>query len=99
MIYDLPKVGFTDPVPLEKGFIQGRIDAPPRFRIFLGWVLKPVIRWWQEANYGIREGHRGGKLLNRVVWADNVWIFATCPGMYQAMIDMFTGRLEQAKPK
>ena len=91
---DVPMAGLTDDIPLEKGFVQGRIDSPPRFRHFLDFVLKPVIIWWMEAGYGIKWGYKGERLLTHVVWADNVWIFASSHGMYQVMVDMLTWKLE-----
>ena len=97
ILYDIPEVGFTEAVPMQKGLVQGRIDSPARFRIFLDWVLLPCVGWWNEGNYGIRWGHKGERLINHLVWADNVWLFASSVGMYQAMLDMLTLRLEQAK--
>ena len=82
---------------MERGFVQGRIDAPPRFRIFLDHVMKQVVQWWNEAGYGVRWGYRGEKLLTHAIWADNIWIFATSHGMYQAMVDILTNRLEAMK--
>ena len=97
IVYDIPDVGFTEVIAMQRGLVQGRIDSPARFRIFLDWVLKPCVAWWNEANYGIRWGLKGEHLFNHPVWADNVWLFATSVGMYQAMLDMLTFRLEQAK--
>ena len=59
LIYDLPKAGFTEPVPLEQGMVQGRIDAPAWFRIFLDHILAPVVKLWVEAGFGVRWGFRG----------------------------------------
>ena len=97
LVYDLPKAGFTEPVSLEQGMVQGRIDAPARFRIFLDHVLAPVVKLWAEAGFGVRWGFRGEKTLSHVVWADNVLIFATSAAMYQSMINILTIKLERVK--
>ena len=55
------------------------------------------MKLWAEAGLGVRWGFRGEKTLSHVVWADNVWIFATSASMYQSMINIFTLRLERAK--
>ena len=59
--------------------------------------MKQMVQWWNEAGYGVRWGYRGEKLLTHAIWADNIWIFATSHGMYQAMVDILTNRLEAMK--
>ena len=49
----LPQVGRSRPVTIGTGAIQGRVDAPYRFKAIMDVVLRRAVVRWDAARLGI----------------------------------------------
>ena len=57
----------------------------------LNQIMGVTVKWWNEAGYVMVGAQRRFVFLsNHVIWAGNIWEFATSAGMYQCMLDILT---------
>ena len=72
---DVPQVGMTDIVEMLKAGIQGGAATPEIFKTIIEAILETVIQMWLAIGFGILLND--GSVLTHLVWADNIWLFAT----------------------
>ena len=72
---DVPQVGMTDIVAMLKAGIQGGAATPEIFKTIIEAILETVIQMWLAIGFGILLND--GSVLTALVWADNIWLFAT----------------------
>lgn len=81
-------------VPFNKCLKQGGKESPPIFRDGLIAVLMPTIRRWKRLKIGV---DMDGFLLNHLIWADNIFLFAETQQQLRMMILEIGNELEKAK--
>ena len=75
--------GCTTEVPFNKCLKQGGQESPPVFRDGLISVFLPVLREWTRQRIGVVVE---GRLLNHLIWADNILIFAESQMQLRKMV-------------
>ncbi len=74
-------------IPFNRCFRQGGVESAYCWNMVMYMILDLVVPVWHESEYGIV---LNGRRYSHAVWADNVWLLATCPRHFQSMVNSLT---------
>ena len=81
---DFQGISLEHGVPFTKCARQGGMESAYAWNMVMYMVLDLLVPLWYDSGYGVT---LNGRRYTHIIWADNVWLLATCPEDLQKMIN------------